>query len=135
VEEAIGMSPPTIRRGLLELQTGHVEKLSQDRSRHPGGGRKNLTAHYAELPQVLDALIDPVMRGDPESPLRWTCKSLRRLAEELIQRNIKVCPNTVRDLLHEMGYRLQANRKTREGIDHPDTVVESGGLSFSAGYQ
>lgn len=60
------------------------------------------------------------MRGDPESPLRWTCKSLRQLAEELQHRKIFVCHNTVRDLLHEMDYSLQANQKTREGTDHPD---------------
>jgi len=120
VEEAIGMSHSTIRRGLREIQSGKVENLPQARSRLQGGGRKTIETIYTNVHQELDALVDPVTRGDPESPLRWTCKSIRRLAEELKCRKIDVCPNTVRDLLHEMGYSLQANRKTREGVDHPD---------------
>jgi len=120
VEEAIGMSHSTIRHGLREIQSGKVENLPQERSRLQGGGRKTIETIYTNVHQELDALVDPVTRGDPESPLRWTCKSIRRLAEELKCRKIDVCPNTVRDLLHEMGYSLQANRKTREGVDHPD---------------
>jgi transposase len=120
VEEAIGMSPTTIRRGLRELQTRQVEQLPQDRSRQSGGGRKKIETIYTDIHKTLDALVDPVTRGDPESPLRWTCKSLRRLAEELKHQKIDVCPCVVRNLLHEMGYSLQANRKTREGMDHPD---------------
>lgn len=120
VEEAIGMSHSTIRRGVREIQSEKVERLPQERSRLQGGGRKKTETIYTDVHKVLDTLIDPVTRGDPESPLRWTCKSIRRLAEELKCRHIDVCPNTVRDLLHEMGYSLQANRKTREGIDHPD---------------
>jgi len=120
VEAAIGMSHTTIRRGLRELQSGEVENLPQERSRLQGGGRKNSKTSYTDIQEQLDILIDPVTRGDPESPLRWTCKSIRKLAEELKHRKINVCPNVIRDLLHEMGYSLQANRKTREGIDHPD---------------
>jgi hypothetical protein len=120
VEEAIGMSHTTIRRGLREIQSGEVENLPPERSRLQGGGRKNIETIYTDIHKELDALVDPVTRGDPESPLRWTCKSTRRLAEELKKRNIDVCPNTVCSLLYEMGYSLQANRKTREGVDHPD---------------
>jgi transposase len=120
VEEAIGMSHTTIRRGLREIQAGHVEKLPQERSRLAGGGRKNVETMYTDIREQLDALIDPVTRGDPESPLRWTCKSTRRLAEELHERKIQVSHNSVRQMLFEMGFSLQANRKTREGIDNPD---------------
>jgi len=120
VEEAIGMSHTTIRRGLREIQSGHVENLPQERSRLQGGGRKNIETIYSDLREQLDMLIDPVTRGDPESPLRWTCKSTRRLSEELQNRNIYVSHNAVRQVLYDMGYSLQANRKTREGIDHPD---------------
>lgn len=120
VEEAIGMSQKTIRRGLHELQTGDVENLAQHRSRLSGGGRKKTEDIHTDVHAQLDALIDPLVRGDPESPLRRTCKSTRKLAAELTERKIPITHNTVRYLLHEMDYSLQGNRKTREGIDHPD---------------
>ena len=120
VGEAIGMSHTTIRRGLREIESGKVQELYPEQSRLEGGGRKKTTTIYPEIQQELNALIDPITRGDPESPLRWTCKSIRRLAEELQHRKIKVCPNIVSDLLYAMGYSLQANRKTREGKDHAD---------------
>jgi len=120
VEEAIGMSHTTIRRGLRELQAGKVENLPQQRSRLPGGGRKKTDELYTDIHAQLDALIEPVTRGDPESPLRWTCKSTWKLAEELTKQKIPVTHNTVRRLLRGRGYSLQANRKTREGEDHPD---------------
>lgn len=121
VGEAIGMSPTTIRRGLRELrewETGQSGNLSFGRS--PGGGRKRTASIHINARKELEILIEPVASGDSESPLRWTCKSLRQLAEELVQRKIKICPNTVRVLLNEMGYNIQANRKTRRGINHPD---------------
>ena len=99
VQQATGISMPTIRKGIKELERS-VE-LTPLQSRRPGGGRKNLTKHYVELPQVLDALIDPVMRGDPESPLRWTCKSTRLLANELNRQGYEIGPTKVRFLLHE----------------------------------
>ena len=120
VGEAIGMSPTTIRRGLRELQefqTGLVSNFSVGRS--PGGGRKKTVAIHTDTRKELEALIEPLTVYDSESPLRWTCKSLRQLAEELVQRKIIVCPNTVRSLLYEMGYSLQDNRKTRR-INHLD---------------
>ena len=88
--------------------------------RRPGGGRRPLTETDPGLLAALEALVDPVTRGDPESPLRWTCKSTRRLAEELTRQGHRVGPRTVAALLHEAGYSLQANRKTREGLAHPD---------------
>jgi hypothetical protein len=120
VEKAIGMSHTTIRRGLREIQLGKVADLYPEQSRLEGGGRKKIETIYPDIQHQLDALIDPVTRGDPESPLRWTCKSTRRLADELKARKIDVCANTISTLLYDMGYSLQANRKTREGIDHPD---------------
>ena len=118
VQEATGVSISTIRKGIRELE--QPVELTPVQSRRKGGGRKNLTKHYTELPQVLDALIDPVMRGDPESPLRWTCKSTRLLANELNRQGYEIGPTKVRFLLHEMEYSLQGNQKTREGEDHPD---------------
>ena len=120
VEEATGMSHTTIRRGVREIQSSQVENLSQERSRLQGGGRKKVETIYSDIREQLDILIDPVTRGDPESPLRWTCKSTRRLSEELQNRKIRVSHSSVRQLLYDMGYSLQANRKTREGEDHPD---------------
>ena len=123
VEQATGITRKTIRRGLREIEENSSDALAPYRSRLPGGGRKRTETIDSDIRQELDALVDPVTRGDPESPLRWTCKSIRKLAEELKHRKINVCPNVVRDLLHEMGYSLQANRKTREGVDHPDRKV------------
>ena len=120
VEAATGITRKTIRRGLREIEENPSDTLAPHRSRRQGGGRKKVETIDSDIRQELDALVDPVTRGDPESPLRWTCKSIRKLAEELKHRKINVCPNVVRDLLHEMGYSLQANRKTREGVDHPD---------------
>jgi len=120
VAEATGITRKTIRRGLREIGADQTNELAPHQSRRQGAGRKNIETIYSGIHEELDALIDPVTRGDPESPLRWTCKSLRRLAEELKRRQINVCPCVVRNLLHEMGYSLQANRKTREGVDHPD---------------
>ncbi|AGA24797.1 Rhodopirellula transposase [Singulisphaera acidiphila DSM 18658] len=82
---------------------------------------------------ALESLLDPVTRGDPESPLRWTCKSTRRLAEELSRQNHGVGPRTVATLLHEAGYSLQANRKTREGVAHPDRNAQFEYINASVG--
>jgi hypothetical protein len=120
VADAIGMSHTTIRRGIEEIKSDAVKELPPGKSRMPGGGRKKTTNKYPNVQQELNALIEPVTRGDPESPLRWTCKSTYTLSEELKARNIDICPNTVGTILYEMGYSLQANSKTREGTDHPD---------------
>jgi hypothetical protein len=92
----------------------------QPRIRRPGGGRKKAEQVDSALIEALEALIDPVTRGHPESPLRWTCKSTRQLANELCRQNHPVSARTVARLLYAAGYSLQANRKTREGKDHPD---------------
>lgn len=120
VQQAIGMDAKTIRKGLKEMDDADTTVIPCHRSRVQGGGRKRLSEHYADLPEALDALIDPVMRGDPESPLRWTCKSTRLLAGELNRQGYEIGPTCVRFLLHELEYSLQGNRKTREGEDHPD---------------
>jgi len=97
-----------------------VRQVEGLRVRRPGGGRRPLSQTDQELVAALEQLIDPVTRGDPESPLRWTCKSTRRLAEELTRQRHPVSAPTVAVLLRAAGYSLQANAKTREGTGHPD---------------
>lgn len=121
VAEATGLSRVTITAGLRELkQPPRVRAAQAKRVRRPGGGRKPVTESDPEIDAALNALIDPVTRGDPESPLRWTCKSTYRLAEELTRVGHRVSPRTVAALLRAAQYSLQANRKTREGASHPD---------------
>jgi transposase len=120
---ATGLSQTTIAAGLRELQAGLAGDEARGaprRVRRPGGGRKPLIEHDARLLEDLEALVDPVTRGDPQSPLRWTCKSTRRLAEALRQEGHTVGYRTVAALLGELGYSLQSNRKAREGASHPD---------------
>lgn len=114
---ATGMSRVTIANGLTELDD---PPPPSPRIRRSGGGRKPVTESDPELQEVLETLIDPVTRGDPMSPLRWTCKSTRKLSEELHQRQHPISPRTVAVVLRHAGYRLQANCKTREGNQHPD---------------
>jgi len=121
VAGATGLSRPTIVAGLRELdQPAHRRSAEAVRVRRPGAGRRPLTETDPELLTVLESLVEPVTRGHPESPLRWTCKSTRRLAEELTRQNHRVGARTVASLLRQAGYSLQANRKTREGASHPD---------------
>ena len=121
VAHATGLSRPTIMVGLRELDQPIPQRAAQaERVRRPGGGRRPLSQTTPALLPALEALVEPVTRGDPESPLRWTCKSTRRLAEELTRHGYRVVARTVASLLHEAGYSLQANRKTREGLAHPD---------------
>jgi hypothetical protein len=121
VSLATGLSRTTITAGLRELDLPARRRAAEAaRVRRPGGGRHCLTQTDGGLLAALEALIEPTTRGDPESPLRWTCKSLRRLAEELTGQRHPISPNSVAALLHEAGYSLQANRKTREGASHPD---------------
>jgi hypothetical protein len=121
VASATGLSRPTIGVGMEELTLRPEERsAAAQRVRRAGGGRKRLLDVDPELTTALEALIEPTTRGDPESPLRWTCKSTRRLAEELTRRNHPVSDRTVATLLKESGYSLQANRKRREGESHPD---------------
>ena len=118
VSEATRIDPKTIRKGLLELE--QEQRLSADRIRHEGGGRKKLKDSQKNLLSELDFLVEPLSRGDPESPLRWTCKSTYELADELKNRGCRVSQRSVCDLLAELGYSLQSNRKTKEGTNHPD---------------
>jgi len=121
VAGATGLSRPTIVAGLRELdQPAHRRSAEAVRVRRPGAGRRPLTETDPELLTVLESLVEPVTRGHPESPLRWTCKSTRRLAEELTRQNHRVGARTVASLLRQAGYSLQANRQTREGASHPD---------------
>ena len=122
VAAATGLSRTTITAGLHELRhrAEHPDAPTSPRIRRPGGGPKRLTETDAGLLPALEALVDPVTRGDPDSPLRWTCKSTGRLAEELTRQGHPVCPRSVAALLKGAGYSLQANRKTREGGQHPD---------------
>jgi len=123
VAEATGLSRVTIRAGLQELDRpapAADRRAITERLRRPGGGRKPLTDHDPDLLRALETLVDPVTRGDPMSPLRWTCKSAAKLAAGLQARGHAVSERTVNRLLHASGYSLQSNRKTIEGKGHPD---------------
>jgi len=122
VVEATGMSPTTIRKGLLELEawTKHPHSPVAARIRRMGGGRKRKTESDPGLLAALEALVDPATRGDPESPLRWTSKSTRVLARQLTKQGHPVSDRTVGRLLRQAGYSLQGNRKTKEGDSHVD---------------
>jgi len=121
VSRATGLSRPTIVAGLRELEMPETERAEgASRVRRPGGGRPTIVKVDPGLLSALETLIEPATRGDPESPLRWTCKSTRRLAAELTRQSHPTSARTVAKLLHEQGYSLQANRKTREGGQHPD---------------
>lgn len=117
VARASGLSRTTIHRGRAELAAGSP---SDRRIRNAGGGRKRLVEQDSALLGALEALVEPLTRGDPMSPLRWTCKSTRQLAEALCQQGHPISAPTVATLLHDLGYSLQANTKTLEGADHPD---------------
>jgi hypothetical protein len=117
VARAAGMREGTVARGVAELESG-VEPLG--RVRRPGGGRKRAADLDPGLRPALLALVEPDVRGDPMSPLRWTVKSLRVLAAELVRQGHRVSADTVADLLHEEGFSLQGNAKALEGSQHPD---------------
>ena len=119
VHRCSGLSRTTLTAGIRELRSG--ERLPEGRVRRSGGGRKRLEEKHPEFGSELDRLLEPYTRGDPESPLRWTCKSTRALAEELGRRRLPVCHEKVAQALRAAGYSLQGNRKTEEGSSqHPD---------------
>jgi transposase len=118
VAEATGISRSTINIGLREIEEG--VRAPGKRVRCPGGGRKRLTELNPQVKLDLENLVDPTTRGDPESPLRWTCKSTRVLSEALKKKGHKIGRQSVAYLLHDLGYSLQGNRKTKEGASHPD---------------
>jgi Rhodopirellula transposase DDE domain len=121
VARATGLARSTIHAGLRDLRASRRQRVrAAERIRRAGAGRRPLTTSDPALPAALLALIEPTTRGDPESPLRWTCKSTAQLADELTQQRHPVSPRTVATLLKGAGYSLQANQKTREGASHPD---------------
>ena len=120
VARATGVSRRAIREGAKELKERPLRAGRRPRIRRPGGGRKRTVDRDPMLKKDLERLIEPVTRGDPESPLRWTCKSVRRLAAELKREGHATSHRMVAELLHELGYSLQANAKTIEGTSHPD---------------
>src|SRR4029453_470914 len=122
VARATGLSRQTIRTGIREMQTGAGAASAPEttRLRRPGAGRKRRAGKDPTLLGDLETLVEPTTRGDPQSPLRWTCKSVRRLAVELQAQGHQVSPQLVSELLHAAGYSLQGARKTREGAQHPD---------------
>ena len=140
VAKAIGMSRTTIYAGLEELAStstplvppASVGGTGKRRIRAKGGGRKKLTTKDTTLLRDLDALVEPTARGDPQSPLRWTCKSTPRLAKELAEQGHEVSQRSVCDLLAQLGYSLQSTRKTREGGQHPDRDAQFNHIARTA---
>lgn len=118
VERATGISRSTIQRGMRELEAEPT--MAPTRTRRPGGGRKRAVDKDAGLVTDLEALVEPTTAGDPDSPLRWTTKSVRKLQAELAAMGHTVSHRVVADILNDLDYSLQANRKTREGSGHPD---------------
>ena len=118
VSKATGLMRPVIRQGIAELK--EPGSSASGRIRREGGGRKKAVDKDGSLKSDLQSLLESTTRGDPESPLRWTCKSVRQLTAELKGMKHSVSHQVVADLLHALGYSLQSNRKTKEGSDHPD---------------
>lgn len=131
VARATGLSRQTIRVGIAEL-TGTVPGAAPGRIRRPGGGRKKMVDVDPTVRDDLERRVDPVTRGDPESPLRWTSKSVRHLAAALGEVGHQVSHQWVADALRDLGYRLQANRKTREGTSHPDRDAQFAHINTAA---
>ena len=117
VARASGLSRTTIHHGIAELDAGSAPST---RIRHAGGGRPSVVDREPAILEALEALVEPLTRGDPMSPLRWTCKSTRQLAAALTQQGYSISHPTVATLLYALGYSLQANVKTLEGTSHPD---------------
>lgn len=118
VIKATGISKKTIRKGIKELQDSNLSKYKTVRKK--GAGRKKAIDKQQGLSESLESLVDPATCGDPESPLRWTSKSVRKLAQELRNQGYKICFKTAATLLKELGYSLQANKKTKSTSSHED---------------
>jgi transposase len=127
VSRATGIMRPVIRQGIAELKD--PGSSASGRVRRAGGGRKKAVDKDASLRSDLQSLVESTTRGDPESPLRWTCKSVRQLTAELKRMKHQVSHQVVADLLHALGYSLQGNRKTKEGANHPDRNAQFEHLS------
>jgi transposase len=121
LSEITGMSVPTIRRGIKDL---NVKSKNFERVRHEGGGRKSATEKNPRLARILQEIIEPETRGDPQTPLRWTCRSVRNIAEALKKEKCSISHQTVAAILKEMEYSLQGNKKTKEGVSHPDRNLQ-----------
>ncbi|MBI5307304.1 MAG: ISAzo13 family transposase [Planctomycetes bacterium] len=119
ISKATGIDAKAIRKGIVALGEKQGEE-SANRIRREGGGRKKLRDTEKNILKALESLINPVTRGDPESPLRWTCKSTYKLAEALVKKGYKISQRTVYNLLVFQEYSLQSNKKTKEGANHPD---------------
>src|SRR6266436_4836868 len=130
VSRATGLARQVISAGIKELQEG--KRAGEGRIRREGGGRKTTVSKDPKLSEDLERLVEPVTRGDPESPLRWTSKSVRKLAKELQRMGHQVSHELVSELLHALGYSLQANRKTREGGTHADRDAQFEHLNAQA---
>lgn len=118
VSQATNIARSTIHRGIKEIQTGNTS--IEKGIRKPGGGRKKLSEKQEKLMNTLNGLVEPTSRGDPESPLRWTCKSTRNLEKELQNQGYEIGYRTIAHLLHGLEYSLQSNKKTLEGASHED---------------
>lgn len=133
VARATGLARSTVERGVADVAAGTT--LPRGRIRRAGAGRPRLTERDPTLVRDLEALIEPTSRGDPESPLRWTTRSVRNLADALRAQGHRVSHQSVSELLHELGYSLQANRKTLEGAGHPDRDAQFAHLNAAVQLQ
>ncbi len=131
VSRATGLSRQTIRTGIKELR-GLIPSAAPGRVRRPGGGRKKTVTTDPTVRADLERLVEPTTRGDPESPLRWTSKSVRKLAAALRELGHQVSHQWVAERLRELGYSLQGNRKTREGSSHPDRDAQFAHINAAA---
>src|SRR6266699_1586954 len=118
VRRACGLSRKAIAKGIREIEEG--DPPLEGRIRRPGSGRKLITVSDPRLIETLEDMIDQQTRGDPESPLKWICKSTRTIAKELGRQKHPVSHAKVAQILHDLDYSLQSNRKTEQGRDHPD---------------
>ncbi len=135
-----GLTAVTIRKGLKELETPEEIAAMAGRVRQPGGGTKSIIERQPEICNALKQLLESDRRGDPMSPLLWTSKSTRKLADELKAMKFQVSHQTVKELLHAMGFSLQANKKIIEGTNHPDrdeqfSFINQKAKDFQAGNQ
>ena len=133
VARATGLARTTVQRGVDDVRVG--ERLGRGRVRRAGAGRPSIERRDPTLRADLEALIEPTSRGDPESPLRWTTRSVRNLAAELVRQGHAVSHQTVSELLHDLGYSLQSNRKTLEGTSHPDRDAQFAHLNAAVQLQ
>jgi len=131
VARATGLSRKVIEGGIKEL-SGTISVAAPGRVRRPGGGRKTTIAKDPSVQADLERLVEPTTRGDPEAPLRWTCKSVRKLSRELRAQGHAVSHAWVAGVLHAWGYSLQGNRKRREGDDHPDRDAQFAYINAAA---